>query len=307
MDGLMRPAPVMAAAMILVLAWPGLARAGWFERGNQIAYRLAREGHNNQALPYWDHSAEGLYGRGTALMHLGRMREAEQAFREALALAPHKTGFSDQLEMPVKRRPHFMASVWYNLGNTLYAQDELAAARDAWLKALDFEPGHAKASHNLAIVDHLIGARERDAAQPPPAGLPGLLKRKPGKGGSQAASQPQKHAPLSMHKPQRTSHGSGSTAAGRKKAGGKPGGGGAGGASPQHARRMPSPSPAGAGGHAASASGGRHQGRGAASGQGMSRREALQQLRLVEEGVSVFLRHRLSEKGRGSAEGGKPW
>jgi hypothetical protein len=40
----------------------------------------------------------------------------------------------------------------------------------------------------------------------------------------------------------------------------------------------------------------------------MSRREAVEQLRMVEEGVSVFLRHRLGEKGReSSADGGKPW
>jgi hypothetical protein len=239
-------------------------------------------------------------------MHLGRMREAEQSLRGALALAPHKTGFSDQLEMPVKQRPHFMASVWYNLGNVLYAQDELVLARDAWVKALGFEPGHAKASHNLDIVNRLLGARERDAAPPPTAGLPGRGKHKPEKGGTQAASQPKPHAPLPLHMPLRTHQGAGSSAAGRKKAGGKHAGSGTGGASTQHAHRTSSPSPGGAGGQSGSASGS-HQGRGKGSGQGMSRHEALQQLRLVEEGVSVFLRHRLSEKGHGSADGGKPW
>ena len=310
MAGLMSPSRMLfAAAMALMLAWPGQAQAGWFVRDNEIAYRLARQGHDGRALQYWDHSAEGLYGKGTALMHLGRIREAEQAFRDALALAPHKTGFSDQLEMPVNQRPHFMASVWYNLGNALYAQGELAAARDAWLQALALEPGHAKASHNLKIVDRLLGARERDA-QPPPTGLPGSGKHKPGKGGNQAASpsQPQQHASLPLHMPGRAHQVSGASAAGRKKAGAKHGGSGAGGASPQQtARHASSPHAPGGAGHASSAGDG-HQGREPAAGQGMSRREAVEQLRMVEEGVSVFLRHRLGEKGReSSADGGKPW
>lgn len=298
-----------AGAMALMLAWPAQAQAGWFVRDNEIAYRLSRQGHDGQALQYWDHSAEGLYGKGTALIHLGRIREAEQAFRAALALAPHKTGFSDQLEMPVKQRPHFMASVWYNLGNALYAQGELASARDAWLKALGLEPGHAKAQRNLKIVDRLLGARERNA-QPPPAGLPGSGRHKAKKGGNQAASPspPQQHASLPLPRPGRSHQASASPGAGRQKAGEpKHGDAGAGGASPQTARHASSPHSPGNAGHASSAGDG-HQGREPATGQGMSRREAVQQLRLVEEGVSVFLRHRLAEKGReSSADGGKPW
>lgn len=310
MAGLMSPSRMLfAGAMTLLLAWPGQAQAGWFVRDNQIAFRLSRQGHDSQALQYWDQSAEGLYGKGTSLMHLGRMRKAEQAFRDALALAPHKTGFSDQLEMPMNQRPHFMASVWYNLGNALYAQGELAAARDAWLKALGLEPGHAKARRNLKIVDRLLGARERDA-QPPPAGLPGSGRHKPEKGGNRAAapSQPQQHAPLPLHMPGQAHQVSASPGAGRQKAGApKHEGTGVGGASPHSAQHAPSPRAAAAAGHAPSA-GDDRQGREPATGQGMSRKEAEQQLRLVEEGVSVFLRHRLGEKGRGSStDGGKPW
>lgn len=292
---------LLAAGLALMLAWPNPARAGWFVRDNAIAYDLVRQGQDRQALAHWDLSAKGLYGRGTTLMHLGRIREAEQAFREALALAPRKTGFSDQLAMPVNRRPHFMASVWYNLGNALYAQDELVAARDAWIKALGFEPGHAKAKRNLAIVDRLLGARERREA-PTPAGLPGHVKRKPA-GGSQAAS-PQSSPPPQQKGERKQAPGTPGSGQQKKAAGKKHAGAGQGGNRPH---RASAPHPSRDSGHAGSGSGGSRKPE-PAKGAGMSRDEAVQQLRLVEEGVSVFLRHRLSEKGRGSsAQGGKPW
>jgi tetratricopeptide (TPR) repeat protein len=303
--------------LVLMLAWPGSAQAGWFVRNNQIAYRLAQEGHDRQALNYWDESAEGLFGRGTALMHLGQMREAEQAFRQSLEVAPHKTGFSDDLQMPVASRPGFMASVWYNLGNALYAQDELAEARQAWLTALGFQPGHAKARHNLEIVDRILGDREQQKQQEL-AGLGTSKPKKPGKTGKAGDS--------SQHQMQQTAqrgllrlHTSGASQQSASSGGprsGKESGAAADLAMIQakagnHAK-PPSLSHrlAQNGNHsAAPGTGGRKQNAQSARGKGgMSPQQAENELRMVEEGVSVFLRHRLSEhSSQVSSSGGDAW
>lgn len=312
---------LIAAAVLLVplLTWSTPARAGWFVRDNQIAYQLSRQGHDRQSLDHWDDSAEGLYGKGTALMHLGRMREAERAFRQSLAVAPHKTGFSDDLEMPQGQRPGFMASLWYNLGNTLYAQGELAEARQAWLKALHFQPGHAKASHNLEIVDRVLGQRARNEQQPL-ASLSGAQRKQAGKNKKSPAHgsppQPQQrtaqHGLLPLHRT------GGSEQAGPSGAPG-PGkhGGGAGTsrlasgkqgrqvAMRRHAHRLtahPGATPA------AGKGGGRSR-PSRAGGRGISPEQASRELGMVNEGVSVFLRHRLREKSSQSVSGagGKPW
>ncbi|HXH63872.1 MAG TPA: tetratricopeptide repeat protein [Mariprofundaceae bacterium] len=312
---------LMLGLLVSLLARPVPAQAGWFVRNNQIAYQLSMQGQDQQALDYWDGSAEGWYGRGTALMHLGRMREAEQAFRQSLALAPHKTGFSDNLQMSVARRPGFMASLWYNLGNVLYAQDRLAEARQAWLSALRFEPGHAKARHNLEIVDRILNRREMEE-QPPPAGLT-AGKRKQSKGGSQppqgGGTSPQQrqqatqHSLLPLHRPDASAQ---SGSSGTSKAG-KPSAG-------QGASRLAS---GGTGEHAASPSPSHHpaphqEGHATAPGGGdgtqhtqpsdardISSQQASKELRMVEEGVSVFLRHRLRSGSSQSASrsGGDAW
>jgi Tetratricopeptide repeat len=303
--------------LVLLLAWPGSAQAGWFVRNNQIAYRLAQEDHDRQALSYWDESAEGLFGRGTALMHLGQMREAEQAFRQSLAVAPHKTGFSDDLQMPVARRPGFMASVWYNLGNALYAQDELAEARQAWLTALGFQPGHAKARHNLEIVDRILGDRERQKQQEL-AGLSANKHKKAGKTGKAKDSsqhqmqQSAQHGLPLLHTPDASRQ---SASSGGSRSGKKSGAAGDLAMAQQKAGNHAMPPPISHrltpnGNHAAApgTGGGKQNARATNGKTGMSPQQAENELRMVEEGASVFLRHRLSgHSSQAPSSGGYAW
>jgi hypothetical protein len=315
--GLLRPWPCAAVmALLPLLAWPAPARAGWFVRDNQVAFDLSEQGHDRQALKHWDRSAEGWYGRGTALLHLGRAQEAEQAFRLSLALAPHKTGFSDQRSMPAERKTGFMASLWYNLGNALYAQGRLAEARQAWLSALRFRPGHAKARHNLEIVDRLLKQREDE-----PQALAGLTasKRKHAGGDKspEAGNAPQQQQPngqhglLPLHRPGSSGQAGSSGATGSGK---KQGGTGASmtASSKDEGRAAPhrSAHPAAPGsGHAAAGEGRGHQRVQSPGSKGMSPELASKELGMVNEGVSVFLRHRLREKPSQaeSGAGGEPW
>ena len=303
--------------LVLLLAWPGVADAGWFVSNNQLAYRLSQQGHDHQALHYWDGSATGWYGRGTALLHLGRLRQAEHAFRQSLALAPHKTGFSDNLAMPLVSRPGFMASVWYNLGNVLYGQGELVQARQAWLAALRYQPGHAKARHNLEIVNRLLNERQRQEQQQL-AGLTAAKQKKPGHGTKQASGGAQQQKQQAMHhvslpfhlpNPSRRADSSGGSK-GRKKSGNAH-------ITSMAERQMlqhpPSPQPHRTAGHRTHASmpkaGGGHRGVQPEHGDKMSSQQAVKELRMVREGVSMFLRHRLGEKSSQAAAppGGDPW
>jgi hypothetical protein len=308
------PWPCACVVVLALLGWPAPACAGWFVRDNQIAFDLSREGHDRQALKHWDRSAEGWYGRGTALLHLGRAQEAEQAFRLSLALAPHKTGFSDQRAMPAERKTGFMASLWYNLGNALYAQGRLAEARQAWLSALRFRPGHAKARHNLEIVDRLLKQREDE-----PQALAGLTanKRKQAggdkspKGGAPQQQQPNvQHGLLPMHGPGSSGKAGSPGASGSGK---KQGGTGASrmASSRQEGRGAPhrSSHPAAPGSGHAAGQGRGHQRAQPPGGKGMSPAQASKELGMINEGISVFLRHRLQEKPSEaeSGSGGEPW
>jgi tetratricopeptide (TPR) repeat protein len=312
----LRACAVVVVLLLPLLAWPSLARAGWFVRDNQVAYDLSQEGHDRQALKHWDQSAEGWYGRGTALLHLGRMQEAERAFRLSLALAPHKTGFSDQRAMPAERKTGFMASLWYNLGNALYAQGRLGEARQAWLSALRFRPGHAKARRNLEIVDRLLKERERESQ--PVAGLTaskhkqaGKNKTKPAEASQSQQQQPAvQHGLLPLHREGASGQAETSNASGSGSKGSSAGASQlASNKEAQHATthrhsRRPTPHRDGTSG---TGNGNQHSSR--TGGKGMSQEQASRELGMVDEGVSVFLRHRLREKSSQAASGtsGEPW
>jgi hypothetical protein len=301
--------------LVLLLAWPGVADAGWFVSNNQVAYQLSRRGHDHQALHYWDGSATGWYGRGTALLHLGRLRQAEHAFRQSLALAPHKTGFSDNLAMPLVSRPGFMASVWYNLGNALYAQGKLVQARQAWLAAVRYQPGHAKARHNLEIVNRLLNERQRQERQQL-AGLTAAKQKKPGQGGKQASGGAQHRKQQAMHHlPFQLPNLSRKSDASQGSKGGKKTGNAhiTSMAERQMLQHPTSPQTHRTAGHRTRASmpkaGGGHRGVRPEHGKRMSSRQAVKELRMVEDGVSLFLRHRLGGKSSQSATppGGDAW
>jgi len=122
------------------------AEAGWFVPENRIAWQAWRNGDDTLSLKHWDHSSEGMFGRATVLLSMGHPRGAARDFRQALAGA-------------VGLGPAYIASIWYNLGNSLYAEGALQQARQAWHQALRYNPAHTKAAHNLAIVGDLLKGR----------------------------------------------------------------------------------------------------------------------------------------------------
>lgn len=281
--------PVLSGGLMLasLLFYPVDARAGWFYRDNQTAYRMYQDGREHQALAYWDKSAQGWFGRGAALMRLEEMHKAEAAFRRSLALMPQiETTYTEA--SPVGD-PAFVASVWYNLGNCLYAQGELLPASEAWRSALNYEPGHAKARHNLAIVNRLLGKGE----EPPEEQPLGLTRHAKGGGHGVAQSAAADQSPGAKAKPQaskqrvpRMEHRSKSNAD-RKASNGQ---------QKQEGDRSS---------RTASAKGSQGKGKpgkgDAPRAEGVSARQTENELRLVQEGVSVFLRHRLSQKEHGAS------
>jgi tetratricopeptide (TPR) repeat protein len=83
----------------------------------------------------------------TALAHLqgGRLREAEAAYRQALALAPDH------------------ANAHYNLALTLKAQGRLDEAAQAYRHTLRVRPDNAKAHNNLGVILEAIGQDDEAA------------------------------------------------------------------------------------------------------------------------------------------------
>jgi glycosyltransferase involved in cell wall biosynthesis len=73
-------------------------------------------------------------GRGEALHALGRMHDAAEAFRAALATGPRT------------------ADAYNRLGVVLFQAGDLAGARDSFERALTVEPGHDDAAANLAAL-----------------------------------------------------------------------------------------------------------------------------------------------------------
>ncbi len=288
----MRTAAYCILGGLLACCFAVDADAGWFLRDNQLAWRSWQAGDFKRSLAYWDMSSKGLFGRGTALMRLQRWREAEQNLRQAL-------------EMASTRQPDDMASIWYNLGNSLYAQDKFSQARMAWREALKYNPAHAKAQHNLEVVNRLLlqrraketpAAKEGDAHERQGRDRAGhTFERIPKRNKSQ--DQKKRLRSLPFHIP---SPGNGSSqTGGQAQAGDKPARSedsahtpGGRGRQRKQARAVPGQgAPAKAGGDKGRAlhhGGQRRQGKGISSGQ------AARELGMVDEGVDIFLRHRLS-------------
>jgi len=134
--------------MLLMSVWccPVGAYAGWFIPENRIAWQAWHAGDDKASLKHWDHSSKGMYNRATVLMSMGHLREAERGFRQALSDAGGL-------------KSAYIASIWYNLGNCLYAEGALKQAEKAWRQVLQYDPKHAKAAHNLAVVEGMLKRR----------------------------------------------------------------------------------------------------------------------------------------------------
>ena len=182
------PAPVNAAALLLLLFVTTAAGIGDRERGN----RLYREGRYAEAVEAYeaalrggDASPELHYNLGTALLRLGRFEDAEQRFRAAL----------DAVDPELRER------TFYNMGNRFLeaARTEqlpqsqgplLESAIDAYMRALRLDPTDAQAKWNLEMAlrdqeqQSSGGSSEPQESQPQPDEGEGE-----GEGGGGGASQ----------------------------------------------------------------------------------------------------------------------
>lgn len=105
---------------------------------------------------------------------VGRLAEAERAYRQILAEAPqhadalhmlgvvaHQTGRNDEaialIRQAIDRKPGVPA-LQNNLGNALKAGGRLEEAEAAYRRALELQPDHAEAHYNLGIALHARAA-----------------------------------------------------------------------------------------------------------------------------------------------------
>ncbi|MEE8310830.1 MAG: tetratricopeptide repeat protein [Candidatus Binatia bacterium] len=83
---------------------------------------------------------------GSAYGHEGRLEDAVDAFRNALAIMPD------------------YASAWYNLGNLYVRNGRYEDAAAAYLDTIEREPGFVKAWYNLGLTERIRGRSEEAAA-----------------------------------------------------------------------------------------------------------------------------------------------
>ena len=100
----------------------------------------------------------GHLGYGVAAYKLSRWDEAEAAFHRAAQLAGNH-----------RQR----AKATYNLGNALARLNKLDDAADAYRAALRWQPDHANAIHNLALLDRHRRDNQATASPPPEPTNPG--------------------------------------------------------------------------------------------------------------------------------------
>ncbi len=128
-------------ALLLIVILPGfysptLDAAPWDEA---LAFQALKQGDYHLALNRYQHvdGYAGLIGTGAAAYRLKQWPVAEEAFRQAVSVA------SSDVER---------SSAYYNLGNSLAQQNNLAAAQQAFEYSLSLMPSHIGASHNLSLI-----------------------------------------------------------------------------------------------------------------------------------------------------------
>jgi len=144
LDGRVLEAQAVYAKSALLV--PGDIRPWWYSAiSARLGYTPSRSlemADRGLALePSW---AELHLERGMALKALGRIPEAEKAYRESVRFSP---GFSH---------------AWNNLGNLLGAQGRFAEAEQAQRRALLLSPDSPEARRNLAVTLARMG-RKREA------------------------------------------------------------------------------------------------------------------------------------------------
>ncbi len=132
--------------------------------GQAVTEALADQAYRQQAYLQALQSFQTLdsyraaMGAGASAYRLADWSKAEQAFAIAIGRAEND---------------HQRASAWYNRANTLAWLGKQVAAADAYRRALQWQPTHARARRNLALLDKEISrplpTSRRRMEQSPPA------------------------------------------------------------------------------------------------------------------------------------------
>lgn len=83
------------------------------------------------------------YNMGTTYYQLNQTGTAAAELLQAAEQVPFLRG---------KRHKSFQASVYYNLGNAFFREEEFAQAVNAYVEALRFDPSDKDAKHNLELA-----------------------------------------------------------------------------------------------------------------------------------------------------------
>lgn len=116
---------------------------------------------------------DAAFSLGVVLAHLGHRRAAEDAYRQALALAPSHLGAAlnlvglliadkrpaEALEVAVSaiNQHGDVADCWFNHGEALLSCAQTEAARESYARALELQPEMDKAAIAIAFCDAAVG------------------------------------------------------------------------------------------------------------------------------------------------------
>ncbi len=157
----------IAGVAVWALGLP--VKADEVHRKNRAANRYYEQGEFEKALETYEDALLNAPGeeklkinKGSALHKLGRLQEAEEAYRAA-------EGIEDS---------DAKADLWYNLGTTLFRQgqqmmagggqgaiEKLEEARDSYIKALDARPQDEDAKWNLQLTQSALEQLKKQQQQ----------------------------------------------------------------------------------------------------------------------------------------------
>ena len=113
----------------------------------------------SEALEYWPEDPQAWFALGSCYDEMGKPRKAEHCFRTSLEHSP----------------PEKFPDVCYNLGNSLYDQNDFDAAIELYRQIPDGHPIYEKAQKNLRSARELLEKHQAEQVaddQLPATGYP---------------------------------------------------------------------------------------------------------------------------------------
>lgn len=128
--------------LILILIFPTLAQADWFQTTDQQAFQAFQQQHFNEAAQLFSDP----YQQGVSWYRAGKYAEAEKAFSQVT-------------------RPEKQADAQYNLGNTFYQQKQFDKAVSAYQNAQRLGKNDADVMHNLQLAKKQVQQQQSQQNQ----------------------------------------------------------------------------------------------------------------------------------------------